>query len=126
MKKILLALLFVLPSTLHAAPKPNPADYSIAVHVQASHLVLECDSHLGGSYCGPQLRINVVIDGKKLELECKKDSKDLLRLGDYKAKRLADDTDSGDPSPSYQDHERYELLFPDGKTLEFRVVGESE
>jgi len=125
MKKLLIALLLVAPASSWAS-KPNPADYTVAVHVQSSHLGWECDSHLGSSFCGPQLRITAVIEGKKLELRCKTDSSDLLRIGDYKARRMADGPAKSDPAPAYQDHERYEFLFPDGKTSEFDVVGELE
>ena len=125
MKKALFAILFMLPALAWA--KPKPADYTLTVHVQSSRLVQECsDWGLGRTACGRSLYLNVVIDGKKYELYGGGDDY-LLRLGDYKAKLLPDDSSTSDnPPPAYEYRPSYEFLFPDGKTRKFSVVSESE
>ena len=51
----------------------------------------------------------------------------LLRLGDYKAKLLPDDSSiSPNPPADYEYQRKYEFLLPDGKTRKFLVMGESE
>ncbi len=133
MKKVLitLAILSMVPALAFA--KPNPANYTLTAHVQSSHFVLECDSILvgGGStaghtICSKNLHLNVVIDGKKYELDGGGYDY-LLRLGDYKAKMLPDDSSaSSNPPADYEYHRKFEFLFPDGKTRKYSVVGESE
>ena len=106
--------------------KPKPTDYTLTVHVQSSRLVLECDEVLGRTVCGRSLYLNVVIDGKKYELYGGSNDY-LLRLGDYNAKLLPDDSSASDnPPPAYLYRGKYEFLFPDGRTHKFSVVGESE
>lgn len=122
MKKVLIALLLIGPSLGWAEkPKPNPADFTIAVHVQSSHLVEFCgDSTNGNSVCSWQQKLSVLIDGKKYELQS--GSKiELLHVGDYKAKIAKDETQH-----SYEYLRTYEFLFPDGQTREYSVVGETE
>ena len=124
MKKALFAILFM--ASVLAWAKPKPTDYTLTVHVQSSRLVLACDQGLGGTFCGRRLYLNVAIDGKKYELDGGGDDY-LLRLGDYKAKLLPDDSsDSDNPPPAYEYRRKYEFLFPDGRIRKFSVVGESE
>jgi len=122
MKNLLLAFLFLIPSLAVAEKaKPNPADYTVAVHVQSSRLVLFCGDVTGGSsVCNWQQHLNVIIDGKKLEIQ-PGSTKNLLRVGDYKAKIVKDDT----PNP-YEYQRVYEILFPDGQTRQYLVVAETE
>ncbi|MGB7189044.1 MAG: hypothetical protein WBD10_02800 [Acidobacteriaceae bacterium] len=94
----------------------KPADYPLTVHVARSYLM-----HAGGVKDGEVFQeLDVLIDGKKLQLEA--GSKyGLLELGNYKAKVKK--------SIEKQGHFReqtYEILFPDNKTETFKVVGESE
>ena len=122
MKKAILAIL-LLTSALAGAekPKPNPADYTIAVHVQSSRMVVAfSDVTVGISVCRVQQQLNVTIDGKKFELQSGTAS-DLLRVGDYKAKISKDETQH-----AYEYMRIYEFLFPDGQTRQFTVMGESE
>jgi hypothetical protein len=66
-------------------------------------------------------KLNVTIDGKKYEMEEQRPRIDLLRIGDYKAKILKDET-----SRPYEYERTYEFHFADGKTRRYVVVGEFE
>jgi hypothetical protein len=117
MKKLLFALLLLVPTlALAARPAPDPADYTVAVHVRSSHLTNELDPE---SSSQETQRLVVVIDAKTYELLAEHMSDKLLRVGDYKAKIVVDDETQG-----YEYHRIYEFLFPDGKTQQFLVVGE--
>jgi hypothetical protein len=94
--------------------KPNPADYSIQIHVQASRLVDIC-----APGCAWVPHLMVIIDGKKYELSDTITRNDLLRVGDYKARILKDER-------TYEYLRTYELLLPDGWPRKFVVVGEFE
>jgi hypothetical protein len=130
MKKALF-LILLLPCTPAWAQKaPNPADYTTVVHVQSSHLFADCRdswgmSNPGGlgkaSHCGIKQQLNVVINGKKYELNSREDSDFVLRTGDYKAKGW-----ENVPAELSEYHMEVELLLPEGRTHTYRVVGESE
>ena len=114
MKKILIAILLIAPALSWAdKPKPNPVDYTVAVHVQSSRLL---------QFCGDGMRqdLSVAIDGRKHELQAWFKG-ELLRVGDYKAKITLDET-----KHSYEYSRTYEFLFPDGQTRLYYVVGETE
>jgi hypothetical protein len=122
MKKVAISILLV--STLSwAAPKPE--EYPINVHVISSHWVME-PTNIGPA--GFQ-RINVIINGKKYELEAlcgntilnTRTGVPVLALGDYKAKLVHDEH-----KPTYESSQVYEFLFPDNKTEKFLVVGQAE
>jgi len=115
MKSCAVAILLLSALTCWAGAKPNPAEYTIGVHVGASHMVLE-----GNSVTHHQ-HLNVVIDGKKYELESIGAPNALLVPGDYKAKLVKDEH-----ARTYDSWQTYEFLFPDGKTREFLVVGREE
>jgi hypothetical protein len=119
--KIVLFAIFLLAPVLALADKPNPADYTIAVHVQSSRLVNMCMSDAKGSTCGWAPRLTVLIDGKKVELQDQNFRLDVILPGDYKAKIVKENT-----SHSYEYSRTYEFLFPDGTTRKYIVVGESE
>jgi hypothetical protein len=121
MKKIFILFAFLLlsPNLARAEkPKPNSADYTIDIHVQSSRLVMECG---GGVGCRLMSHLNVVINGKKLELSAGLSREDLLRVGDYKAKIAKDET-----TRTYEYLRTYEFLFADGQTRLYSVVGETE
>jgi hypothetical protein len=125
MKKVLLMVLLFLPA-LGWAEKPatNPADFTVAVHVQSSRIEADCsDVTNGTSVCFWNQHLKVTIDGKKYELVGNRAKKIwyVLRLGDYKAKVLKEDT-----SRNYEYQRSYEFLFSDGATGDFQVMGESE
>jgi hypothetical protein len=120
MKKVLVAILFVASTLCWGSPKP--ADYTVAVHVQSSHQVSECKGSSSLMRCPIKQHLNAVIDGRKYELNSKDDLDLVLRPGDYKAMLLPDSS----PSGAHEYQMEYELLFPDGSTRKYRVVGESE
>jgi len=120
MKKALLVVLLVSPILVSAEkpkPAPNPADYTISVHVQSSHLFVECS----GGICPQYERMDVLIDGKKYELTEFPWRKDLLRVGDYKARVFKEET-----TRPYEYARTYQFLFSDGTTREYTVTGEGE
>lgn len=100
----------------HDGQKADPADFTVPVHVQSSHLVNV--SSPGGSVL--ILRVEVLIEKKKYELE-RSNTSVLLNPGDYKA-RIAKDKAK---LPEELDRE-YDLLMSDGTFGVFKVVGESE
>lgn len=112
-KKITLAVLLALSAFAWAKENPNLADYTINVHVSASRTAS------GGVHNAWQ-RLNVLIDGKKYELESGFPN-ELLALGDYKARLIKDEHPT-----TYDSFQVYEFLFPDQKTRKFTVVGQTE
>jgi hypothetical protein len=123
--KYFFAILLLTP--VLAWGKPNPAEYTVAVHVQSSHLVNTFSYVLSHSSWDQKQQLDVVIDGKKYEMISKDYPSFALMIGDYKAKLLPDDFQEGENLPkSYEYHQQYELLFPDGKTRKYVVVGATE
>ena len=120
MNKALFAILLTTPA-LAVAAGADPAQYNVSIHVHSSQLVYECISDVKGATCAFTPRLNVLIGGKKYELEAEKSRNDLIRVGDYKAKVVKDDSTS-----PYEYWRTYEFLFPDGTTRKYDVVGESE
>jgi len=116
MKKIALCIVLLLSTFSWAAPSPD--EYSINVHVSSSHWVMSPAILVGPE---PFLRLNVIIDGKKYDLESVNYPNTLLVLGDYKAKLVKNEHRGG-----YDSFQVYEFLFSDHKTRQFRVVGETE
>jgi hypothetical protein len=101
---------------------PNSDEYSISVHVSSSNWVMR------PSTSGPLLfqKLNVIIDGKKYELEAttrwgNTSNVPVLALGDYKAKLVQDEHKN-----AYEFAQTYEFLFPDKKTRKFIVMGQTE
>ncbi len=115
MSKTFVAMLLLLSTFASAASNPNPAEYSVNVHVSSSRMIRE-----GGSMAFTQLLV-VTIDGKKYELESGYPANALLALGDYKAK-LVKDEHRGD----HDTYRVYEFLFSDNRTRRFIVVGQTE
>jgi hypothetical protein len=122
MRITLLAILLLAPALAWAAkPAPNPADYTITVHVQSSRAV-----NLVGRPGVVFQHLTVSIDGKMYELdEARPDAvfplSNLLRVGDYKARIDKDDT-----KRAYEYRRVYEFLFTDGTTRQYVVTGEGE
>lgn len=73
----------------------------------------------------PTLELHVMINGKKYILDSistfSLNKVRLLKLGDYPARLTRD----AHPN-SYEFSQNYELLFPNGKTRKFVVIGQSE
>jgi hypothetical protein len=112
MKKVLIAILLLVPAVACAEKKPvqNISDYTIAIHVYSSEALL-------GS--GMQ-QLSVIIAEKHYELEANTNTK-VLPVGDYMARISYDKID-----PNQEYVRVYELLFADGTTRRYTVVGESE
>jgi len=113
-KKLALVVLLLFSAMAWAGGEPNPADYTISVHVSSSRMVLE------GDLSAFSQELNATIDGKKYELRCSSINA-LLALGDYKAKLVRDQHRT-----AYDSYRVYELLFSDKKTRKFQVVGVTE
>jgi len=115
MKRLALAVLLMQTTFLLGATKPNPADYTITVHVIGSQ---------GGSSVSYQ-HLEVIIDGQSLELQGTGYSNTrtgVLALGDYKAKT----TKGVNPPGQSNGHDlfgAYKFLFPDGTTRYYEVIG---
>jgi hypothetical protein len=101
-------MIFVGSAVVVAAPNDDP----VTVHVRSSYF-------LYANGVTTQM-LDTVIDGKKFAL-AGISSGELLALGDYKAKLIKDEHKT-----SYGSHQIYEFLFPDGKTRNFTVVGQTE
>jgi hypothetical protein len=107
-KKITLAVLLLLAAFAWAGTPPNPAEYTVNVHVSRSRIK------------GIYQNLNVVVNGRKYELENSGDHM-LLALGDYKAKLVKDEHKG-----TYDSLQIYEFLLPDQKTSRFVVIGQTE
>jgi len=105
-----LALLVLLFSALAWAADPNPAEYTVNVHVSSSRMVMQTPPAFSQE-------LDVIIDGKRYELLAFNPNV-LLALGDYKAKLVKDEHPN-----AYDSYQVYEFLFPDKKTRKFTVVG---
>jgi hypothetical protein len=113
MRKIILAaVLLSNAALLWAGAAPNPAEYTLNVHVTSERFDV-----------GNSLRLNVTIDGKKYELQALDGETPLFALGDYKAKTLAV---KAKDAHLYDIYGRYEFLFPDNKIRDFNLVGITE
>lgn len=118
MRKLVLALLLLLPTTfLYAAkPQPNPADYTITVHVVHSR---STNSYAGGLYYTFQ-DLETVINGQQIELRTT--NLGLLALNDYKARVIP--TRGIPKNANASDlYLTYEFLLPDGTTRTYDVTG---
>jgi hypothetical protein len=105
-------LLFIPAITLAEKPKPNPADFTITVHVRACNVVDRFTIYVQA--------LDVTIDGKKYQLGATNISS-ILPTGDYKA-RIASDK----PQKTGEYTRTYELLLADGSARQYGVIGVSE
>jgi hypothetical protein len=123
MKKFVAVLFLMLCSTLTwSADKPNPADYTVKVHISASHLKTVC----GDGLCSNLLYADAVLNGKKIELSGNdpivKKTLMLIAPGDYPVK-LTKDNHNSDGTLFSQE---YDLLLPDGTVWHCYTSGISE
>jgi hypothetical protein len=123
MKKFFAVLFLLLCSaSLQAKDKPDPADYTIKVHISGSYRRTEC----GNGVCSSTLYVNAVLGGKKIELSAttifipKKPM--LISPGDYSV-RLKKEDHNSDSSLFNQE---YDLLLPDGIVWSCWTTGISE
>jgi hypothetical protein len=110
MKKLALTLLLLAVPVAFAAkkPGPNPADYTITVHV------------IGSANRGAIQHLEVVINGQPMELSSTLGYGGLLALGDYKAKYISMAPKVHAP---YDYWNRYEIYFPaDGAIRDYDEV----
>jgi hypothetical protein len=103
------ALIFMLLLIPLAGATTDPTDYPVTVHVSSSRFLWNTGV----------LEVDAVIDGKKYLLVGPYNG--VLSPGDYKAKLVKDEHKT-----SYDTKQTYEFLFPDNKTRNYDVVGQSE
>jgi hypothetical protein len=112
MKNRLLFCCCAAPSRGPAQPPIRPSTRSI--FMSADRVVVE-----DGRYY--KQKLSVVIDRRKCELAEYGATNWLLAIGDYRAKLIKDEHRG-----TYDSYRIYELLLPDNKTRQFRLVGETE
>lgn len=112
MKEMAFAVLLLCSALAWAGSEPNPADYTINVHVSSSHV------NSRGA-----IRLKVLLDGKKCELEGIDVENSLLIPGDYKARTLPPKVKD---VHTYDVYGNYEIIFPDKKTRRYALVGITE
>ena len=113
MKSLLCVVFLLSASFLSFAQNATAKEYPIKVHVSSSEQQ--------GFSMQQQQVLRVVIDGKKYQLIALGSRPWALRVGDYQARIIKDK-----PIEGGQYERRYELIFPDGKTAQYDVGGESE
>jgi len=122
MKKFTVVLFLVLCSAFaQAKEKPNPADFTIKVHISAAHFLLN------PTYSSlPILYADATLNGKKLQLAGTaakiQGNIVLIAPGDYPA-RLTKDVHNTDGTAI---HQEYELPLSDGITWNCVISGISE
>ena len=109
MKKLALFVVLLFSALAWAGSEPNPADYTINVHVSSSR-----------RRYSEFLKLKVLIDGKKYEMQALDGEDSLLALGDYKARTVEVRVKDAHP---YDVHTTYEILFPDKKTRRYALTG---
>ncbi|MFZ1087173.1 MAG: hypothetical protein WAN35_19595 [Terracidiphilus sp.] len=114
---------FLLPAFPLTAYAADSKDYPVKVHITASELRSDC-YNLGQAVNCPNVQfLTVFIEGKKYTLKHKALVHTLYPIhpGDYSARMTEDEQKSAG-----QYEREYEILFSDGKTEAYLVVGESE
>jgi hypothetical protein len=118
------SVLFLLLCTtfVQASEKPNPADFTIKVHITASHLKTEC----ADVNCKNILYADSILNGKKIELSgvavIVKKTLMLIIPGDYPARLIRDEHNSD----STLFNQEFELLLPDNIVWQSFTTGISE
>lgn len=123
MRKFVAVLFLLLCATfVRAAEKPNPADYTIKLHISASRIKTEC----GDGLCRDILYADTILNGKKLELSgiavILQKTAVLIVPGDYPAKLLKDIHNSD----STLFNQEYDLLFSDNIVWHCYTTGVTE
>ena len=109
---VVIPVVILLSALAWAGAEPNPADYTINVHVSSARV--------NGRGL---IRLKVVLDAKKCELEGIDGENSLLTPGDYKARTIPLKVKD---VHTYDVYGAYEFLFPDKKTRKYQLVGISE
>jgi hypothetical protein len=115
-------MITLLPLLFLAAPKADQTTYPLNAQVQQASLVNICGTTDKGSDCGYVQHLTVLMDGKHYQLNGTAYSSDILQAGQYKARIQKDDSHG----QTYNRTLIYRLLFPDGKTADFLVVGQDQ
>ncbi len=106
--------------------KPTLADYTVKLHISASHIRDNCTGVQDQITCANWLYIDAILNGKKLEFigttALVKHTPVLLIPGDYPA-RLTNDFQNADSALIYQE---YDVLLPDGSIWHCVSTGISE
>jgi hypothetical protein len=118
---LLYGLILAFATQAHAADaKANPADYPLAVHISASTYVSAANAL--------EEIVTATIDGKHYQLQGPTSSarvfthpNGLINPGDYRGKLSMEERKT-----SYESLQQFEILFPDGTTRKFGVLGQSE
>jgi hypothetical protein len=118
MKARFAVFFLLLMSAVVYAQQASNAAYPLKIHVVSSEVSANCATMARGFNCGV---LGVTIDGKKYRLEGSCGLANVLRTGDYPG-RIVKDNAAG--AAEYK--REYELLFADGKTEKYWVIGESE
>lgn len=119
-KAVLCIVSAVLSLPIYAQSKAT--DYGVKIHVSASHIGYDCGVANGDSSCRSVQQVSATIDGAKYELESETFfPKGVVALGDYQAKLVSDEQ-----KPTHEFSRVYDLMFPDGSTRKFRVMGQTE
>jgi hypothetical protein len=122
MKKFVAVLFLLLcAATLQAKDKSNPADFNIKIHISATQMDFSYPVHM--------LLADTVLNGKKVKLGIAipvihKFGSNLMVLkpGDYQIRLLRDESEAEGAMIRLV----YELLLPNGETVECAIVGISE
>jgi hypothetical protein len=133
MKKLALVFLLLQPAFLLAAPdKPNPADFTVKVHVVSSGSQIYGDI----SSCIAYQLLETVIDNQPVELQGggqqvtlrfpvalsgHGENRGILALGDYPARISLKVHGPKNPN-TYDIYKSYDLLMPDGSTRTYTVT----
>ena len=115
MKKLALALLLLFTPAAFAAEKPNPADFTITIHVITSASRFQYD----GTLTEILQILQTTIDNQPVELTG--NSMGVLALGDYKA-RIATSVHGPRNPNTYDIYKGYDLLMPDGTVRTYTVT----
>jgi hypothetical protein len=127
MRRFAAILFLMLFSTLAwSADKPNPADYTIKVHISATHIRHFCSERGADVRCDDGIYADAILNGKKIELlggdVIDKKVGMLIIPGDYPV-RLTKDIHNADSTAIRQE---YDILLPDGTVWHCVTTGISE
>jgi len=124
MKKLALVFLLLQTGFLLAATdkpnKPNPADFTVKVHIVSSGSQFYCYA----GTCSVYQHLETMIDGQPVELQQdygQPTSSGILALGDYPARISLNVHGPKNPN-SYDIYRGYDLLMPDGTARTYTVV----
>ena len=117
-----LAILSLMFLAMPVWAEPNPADYTLNVHVISSRI----ETDFAGKIPASSERLRVLIDGKKYDLaryplKTSFRSFGVIVPGDYKA-RIVDEKYKS----TYLFTREYQFLFPDQTVAKFQVIGQTE